>query len=78
MYICVHWTMSSIWKPVFITFAIFFWGFDTCTCNCNNIEILVAMLEEACLKKEKNQLIFTLFCEVKRGFTDACKIVPLN
>jgi hypothetical protein len=37
-----------------------------------NIEILGAMLEEACLKKGRTffQLISTLFCEVKRGFVD--------
>jgi hypothetical protein len=36
----------------------------------DTIEILGAMLEVACLKTVRNffQLIFTLFCEVKRGF----------
>jgi hypothetical protein len=36
------------------------------------IEILGATLEEACMKKRENifQLIFTLFCEVERGFVN--------
>jgi hypothetical protein len=43
------------------------------------IEILGAMLEEACLKKRSFfQLISALFCEVKRGFVDRRKIVPLQ
>jgi hypothetical protein len=42
------------------------------------IEILD--LEDACGKNRANffQLVSTLFCEVKRGFVDLRKIVPLK
>jgi hypothetical protein len=40
-----------------------------------SIEILGAMLKEACLKKgESFSLIFTLFCAVNKGFVDP--VVP--
>jgi hypothetical protein len=42
------------------------------------IEILD--LEDACWNKQANffKLVSTLFCEVKRGFVDHRKIVPLK
>jgi hypothetical protein len=43
------------------------------------IDILEATIEEACLKKGRIfSAVSTLFCEVKRGFVDRRKIVPLK